>query len=174
MLRDTLSQILGERMDAEMTQSIKKTVVSFPEVSGAYDLLLHNYGPDKYVGSIHIEIPDDMTIPALDKLERDIATKVYREHGVALEAVGIYSSNSSSSEVSKLRNEISRIVTAHEHIKQIHGFYLDEASSQVVFDMVVSFNASDREKLRDEVIQELKEQFPQYEFVIALDRDLSD
>ncbi len=174
MLRDTLSQILGERMDAEMTQAIKKTVVSFPEVSGAYDLLLHNYGPDKYVGSVHIEIPDDMTIPELDKLERAIATKVYREHGIALEAVGIYSSNSSSSEVSKLRNEISRIVTAHEHIKQIHGFYLDEASSQVVFDMVVSFNASNREKLRDEVIQELKEQFPQYEFVIALDRDLSD
>ena len=61
MLKDTVSQILGERADASFTKAIKATIASFPEVNGAYDLLLHAYGPDTYVGSVHIEIPDTMT-----------------------------------------------------------------------------------------------------------------
>ena len=58
MLRDTLSKILGERTDATLAREIKKTITSYPEVSGAYDLIMHNYGPDSYNGSVHIEVPD--------------------------------------------------------------------------------------------------------------------
>ena len=60
MLRETLSQILGERADAELARSIKATVTGYPEISGAYDLVLHNYGPDAYNGSVHIEVPDTL------------------------------------------------------------------------------------------------------------------
>jgi hypothetical protein len=61
MLRETLSRILGERADAELARNIKATVVSHPEISGAYDLVLHNYGPDTYNGSVHIEVPDTLS-----------------------------------------------------------------------------------------------------------------
>lgn len=175
MLRDTLSQILGERMSAELTQDIKRTVVeAFPEVHGAYDLILHNYGPDRYVGSLHIEVPDDITIKRLDQIQREIANLVYEKHKIAIEAVGIYSMNSDATLAGRLRSEISGIVTKHDNVKQIHGFYLDEVKNKIVFDMVVSFDEPDRLALRDKVIAELKESYPQYEFVIALDRDISD
>ena len=58
MLRDTVSQILGERNDVELARSIYATVKSFPDVQGAYDLVLNNYGPDTWNGSVHIEVPD--------------------------------------------------------------------------------------------------------------------
>ena len=45
MLKSTLSQILGERVDNEVSSSIKETVNSFDEVYGSYDLILNNYGP---------------------------------------------------------------------------------------------------------------------------------
>ena len=61
MLRETLSQILGERADAELAREIKAAVNSYPQISGAYDLVLHNYGPDSYNGSIHIEVPDTLS-----------------------------------------------------------------------------------------------------------------
>ncbi len=175
MLRDTLSQILGERMSAELTQDIKKTVVdAFPEVYGAYDLILHNYGPDKYVGSMHIEVPDDITIKKLDQIEREISSLVYEKHNVAIEAVGVYSKNSDATLAGRLRSEIAGIVKKHENVKQIHGFYLDELKNKIVFDMVVSFDESDRTALREKVIAELKEVYPEYDFSIALDRDYSD
>ncbi len=175
MLRDTLSQILGERMSDTLTQDIKKTVAtSFPEVHGAYDLILHNYGPDRYVGSVHIEVPDDITISRLDQIEREIAYLVYEKHKVLIEAVGIYSRNSEGSFAGRLRAEIAGFVKKHENVKQIHGFYLDEVNNRVIFDMVVSFDEKDRAALKDTVVNELKQKYPEYEFEIALDRDISD
>ena len=72
MLRETISQILGERNDAELARSIRKTVTSFPDVRGAYDLVLNNYGPDTWSGSIHIEVPDTYSADQLDQLIREI------------------------------------------------------------------------------------------------------
>ena len=174
MLKDALSQILGERMNADFTKEIKKTVSSFPEVHGAYDLILHNYGPDRYVGSIHIEVSEDISISELDRLERQIYEAVYEKHGVLIEAVGIYSMNHDSSEAGILRNEISKIALSHENVKQIHGFYLDEDKSQIVFDMVVSFDQQNSSELKEIVERELKEKYPGYNFDIAIDRDISD
>lgn len=175
MLRDNLSLILGERVEFEMSTEIKKTIVSFPEVQGAYDLLLHNYGPDKYVGSVHIEVPENITIYRLDQLEREIAAKVYEVHGIVLEGISIYSQNSESSKAGKLRNIIAHsIISKHENVKQIHGFYLDEVKNTIAFDMVVSFKERDRQKLHENVIAELKELYPEYEFTINMDRDFSD
>ena len=50
MLRGTISQILGERVSGKFTKEIKATICTLPNISGAYDLILHNYGPDRYVG----------------------------------------------------------------------------------------------------------------------------
>ena len=93
MLRDTLSQILGERADAELASAIKDTIISDPQISGAYDLVLHNYGPDSFQGSVHIEIPDTLSASEIDKLIRKISVEVYRKHHVILTAVGVYSVN---------------------------------------------------------------------------------
>ena len=90
MLKDTISQILGERAETDLTDSIKKTINSFDKVNGTYDLILNNYGPDIYLASAHIEIPSDMTAGELDALTRTISAKVYEEHQVILAAVGIY------------------------------------------------------------------------------------
>ena len=40
MLRETISHILGERVDSQLAKDLKATIASFPDVSGAYDLLV--------------------------------------------------------------------------------------------------------------------------------------
>lgn len=89
MLRETLSQILGERADAQLARDIKATVTGYPEISGAYDLVLHNYGPDSYNGSVHIEVPDTLSADDLDKLIRKVTVDVYQKHDVILTAIGV-------------------------------------------------------------------------------------
>ena len=84
MLQDTISKILGEQNDPELAREIKHTVTSFPDVQGAYDLVLNNYGPDAWNGSIHIEVPDTYTADQLDLLIRKIQMAVYKKHRVAL------------------------------------------------------------------------------------------
>ena len=107
MLRETISRLLGEPADAELVRAIEETVLSFPPVSGAYDLILNNYGPDTFNGSVHIEVPDTCTANELDELIRNIQTAVFRKHRVVLTAVGVYSVNTSNDEAARMR-EIGR------------------------------------------------------------------
>ncbi|MCR5274168.1 MAG: cation diffusion facilitator family transporter [Clostridiales bacterium] len=174
MLRDTISQLLGERNDQELVKGIKKTVVSFPDVQGAYDLVLNNYGPDRWNGSIHIEVPDTYSVERLDQLIREIQIKVLEEHNVILTAIGVYSTNTKDEEVIRTRTEVSSIVLSHEHVRQIHGFYLLKEKKMIRFDIVISFEAEDRKKVYEDVIADVSTAFPGYELQVAMDTDYSE
>ena len=174
MLRDTLSRILGERADAELAKAIKETVTSFPGVSGAYDLVLNNYGPETFNGSVHIEVPDTYSASELDELIRSITVKVYQEHHVVLTAVGVYSVNTSDDESAQVRRKITDTVMKHEHVLQVHGFYLNEEKKTIRFDVIVSFDAKDRKAVYMDIVREVQEMYPDYTMQIVLDTDFSE
>ena len=174
MLRDTLSKILGERADAELARDIKATVMSFPEISGAYDLVMHNYGPDSYNGSVHIEVPDTLSADDLDKLIRKVSVDVYQKHHVILTAVGVYSINTKDPEAAAAREDVLRIVTAHPHVLQMHGFYLDKEEKTLRFDIVVSFDAEDRRQVYREVCESVQKAYPDYILQVTMDTDFSE
>ena len=174
MLRDTLSRILGERADAELARNIKATVTGYPEISGAYDLVLHNYGPDSYNGSIHIEVPDTLSADDLDKLIRKVTVDVYQKHGVILTAIGVYSVNTKNPDAVEAREKVTEIVMSHEHILQVHGFYFDKAEKTIRFDFVVSFNAPDRHQVYKEVCGAVQNAYPDYTLQVVMDTDFSE
>lgn len=174
MLKNTISQILGERNDVELSKAIRNTVVSFPDVQGAYDLVLNNYGPDTWNGSIHIEVPDTYTANQLDLLIRNIQLEVYREHHVILTAVGVYSVNTKDEDIIEARNKVGKIVFSHPHVKQLHGFYLVKEEKTMRFDIVVSFDAADRKALYEEVVSDVQKAFPDYTLQVAMDMDFSE
>ena len=91
LLRGTTSEILGERINHELARNVKKTINSFPEVEGAYDLIIHSYGPEKLIGSVHIAVPESMTVGELDHLERAIVLKVMEETQVVMAGISVYS-----------------------------------------------------------------------------------
>ena len=174
MLKDTISQILGERNDAELAKVIKETVISFPGVQGAYDLVLNNYGPNTWNGSIHIEVPDTYSADQLDHLIRAISMKVLAEHQVVLTAVGVYSVNTQDQEVIAARNKVSEIVFSHKYVKQMHGFYLLKEPKSMRFDIVVSFDAKNRKGVYNEVIADVQNAFPDYDLQVAMDTDYTE
>lgn len=174
MLRETLSRILGERTDAEKARDIKATVTSYPEISGAYDLVLHNYGPDSYNGSIHIEVPDTLSADALDKLIRKVTLDVFQKHNVILTAIGVYSINTKDPEAIAARENVRKIVMSNPYILQMHGFYLDKAEKTIRFDVVVSFDASDRRQVYQEICDKVQQEYPDYTLQVAMDTDFSE
>lgn len=174
MLKDTISKILGERNDLELAKKIKQTVVSFPEVQGAYDLVLHNYGPDAWNGSIHIEVPDTCTANELDQLIRSIQMAVYQQHQVILTAIGVYSVNTKDPETIEVREKVREIVFAHPHVIQMHGFYLLKEEKSIRFDIVVSFEAKDRRAVYTDVINDVQKAYPEYTLQVAMDTDFAE
>ena len=171
MLRETLSKILGERADETLAREIRETVCAYPEIKGAYDLVLHNYGPDSHNGSIHIEVPDTMSADELDRLIRTVTMDVYRKHGVILTGVGIYSINTKDPEAASARENVLRIVAEDPAVTQMHGFYMDKDEKTMRFDLVIGFEAKDRRKALQEACEKVQEAYPEYTLQVALDSE---
>ena len=174
MISDTISHILGERIEVQLSHDVKRAVIGCEGVLGAYDLSLHNYGPERYVGSIHIEVDESMSMADLDQLQREITFRVMQETSVLLEGIGIYCRNKKDSKADLLRKEMAAFVKTFEHVKPIHGFYYDEATGFISFDVVISFDAPNRKKLFDEIVKALQDKYPEYTFNLNMDVDLSD
>ena len=174
MLRETLSEILGEEASAELAREIKADVCSFPEVRGAYDLVLNNYGPDVYNGSIHVEVCDTLNADEIDSLTRAITAKVYQKEGVLLTAISVYSYNTKDPEVTQMRDKLVSILKENPNVLQVHGFYVEKEKKAMRFDMVVSFNEKDRGKLYQDMLRKAREAFPDYQVTAAMDTDFSE
>ena len=173
MITETLDDILGIRADKETAQKVKALLNEEPEVQGAYDLILFNYGPEKDYAAVHLELPDTMTVDEVDKLTRRVERKVYNETGIALVGVGVYGYNTGNDEATKIRDYVREIVMAHEWVLQLHGFHIDIPQKKMRFDAVMSFDINPKEGLqilRDEV----QKAYPDYELFILSDVDVSD
>ena len=173
MIRNTISQLLGERNDPELAREVRKTVEDFPGVEGAYDLVLNNYGPDTWNGSIHIEVPDTYTADKLDQMIRDIQLEVYFKHQIILTAIGVYSINTQDPYVIAMHKKLKEIVFSHKYVTQLHGFYVDKSEKTIRFDVVISLDADDRLKIFDEVVKDVESKFPEYEIEAFPDVDFT-
>ena len=172
MMLETLDDILGKRADRELVKAVKKTVISVPGVRGAYDLFIHNYGPEQQVASIHVEVPDTMTADEIDEMERRIAYEVYKEHGVILTGIGIYSVNTRDDKIREMRRTIGRLVTSHDGVLQMHGFYVDQEKKRISFDVIIDYALMDRESLFEHIRGDVQKEYPDYELSMTLDIDV--
>ncbi len=162
MLREGVSSIVGERVDSELTNGIKETILKFEDVRGVYDLILHNYGPDSYIGSVHIELPDTYTMNQLDRLERDIADAVYCDHKVILAGIGIYSACTDGGKAEEILTDIRKTVMKYQYVLQLHGFSFNEDEKEIRFDLVIDFAAPDRNALYQQIVSEVQNKYPDF------------
>lgn len=173
MMMETVDDILGHRADAETSRKIKQILTEEPEVHGAYDLILNNYGPSRNYASVHLELPDTMTVREVDELTHRMEAKVYRETGVIMTGIGVYSYNTGSDEAAAIRNSIQQLVLAHDWALQFHGFYIDTEKKAMHFDVVMSFDIDSQEGL-DIIQKEAQALYPDYTIRITPDVDITD
>ncbi len=173
MMIETLNDIIGKREDAETSKELKRIICEEESVLGAYDLILFNYGPNKNYGSVHIELPDTMSVNDVDKITRKIQLDVFQKTGVILTGIGVYSFNTSDDEVAQIRNTIQKTVLSHEWALQMHGFYADTEKKTIRFDVVISFDI-ERKDAMEILNKEVGDLYPSYEITIIPDVDVTD
>lgn len=170
---ETVSVIIGERFDPEQVKKIKDLVNSFEEVRGVYDVVLHNYGPEYAIGSLHIEVDDKLTAQDIHKLSSRIAGKVYETFGIVV-TVGIYATNNTDDLSNEVRKDVVDIISNYPDIIQMHGFYVDQKEHTIMFDIILKFETKSPSGTRNEIVDALKEKYPEYQITINLDTDFSD
>ena len=169
---DAINEILGKRVDKDIKIKIKKTICEIENVHGAYDLVLHNYGPDKYIGSVHIEIPDSMAAEEIDPLERHITDVVLAKHNVYLSGITIYSMNTKNEEVKKIHSDILKTVMSNEEVLEFHGFYIEEKNKSIRFDIIIDYSKKNRNEIYEKIYNDVKNKYPDYKINIKVDIDI--
>ena len=170
MMIETLNDILGKRSDRDEIKEIKRIICEEPEVRGAYDLIMYNYGPNKNYASVHVELPDTMTVDEVDKLTRRVQANVFLKTGVILTGIGVYSYNTTDDEAARIRNKVQETVLTHDWALQLHGFYADTENNEMRFDVVLSFDI-DRAEAVETLTKEVQELYPDYSLQIVPDID---
>ena len=173
MMIETLNDIIGKREDAETTKALKEIICAEDAVLGAYDVTLFNYGPNKNYGSVHVELPDTLSVDDVDRITRRIQTDVFQKTGIILTGIGVYSYNTSDDEAAQMRNAVQKAVMAHDWALQMHGFYADTKKKTVRFDVVVSFDV-DRKEAMETLYGEISALYPDYAVMIIPDTDVTD
>ncbi|MBO4423449.1 MAG: cation transporter [Clostridia bacterium] len=171
IIKETLDSIIGTRADKDLTEEIKAKLCGYEDVYGCYDLALHNYGPDRLIGSAHIEVPEDMPASRVHKLTRKIAVDIYQQFGIVM-TIGIYATNEGE-KAKQIRETLDGIAANYPEILQIHGFYLEEDQKSVTFDLVMDFKA-DGQAVCADIVKQMTEKYPDLSFNVVLDSDYSD
>ena len=172
VLRESFSSIIGERHDPEETKNMLADISSVPGVKGAYDLIIHSYGPNKYVGSVHIGVEGNLSAKEIQIIERNIAALMASKYNMFM-TVGIYADNVDGKLSKEIRAKIQEFMKNNPNILQMHGFFVDEIQKFCNFDLVFSFNEKEPEQRIEEIRNTLQEAYPDITFYIQLDRDYS-
>lgn len=173
MMSEALDDIIGHRPDPEITRRVREILTEEEAVRGAFDLFMNDYGPDRYYASVHLELPDTMTVGEVDPLTRRVQNKVFQETGVILTAVSVYSYNTTNAEAVRVRDAIHEKVMAHDWVVQMHGFYIDTEKKDLRFDVVMDFDIDPKEGIL-QICKEVQEMYPDYRITVVPDVDLAD
>ncbi|MBO6286559.1 MAG: cation transporter [Bacilli bacterium] len=172
-MRDSLSPILGDRIDDQLASEIKAQICAHPGVKGAYDLVVNNYGEGRSIGSIHIEVDDELTAREIFALEREIQAYMYQEHKILM-TVGIYASNESDPLAKEIKTKLFNLVHQDKEILQCHGFYYDDERELVSFDLIIDFDAKRKqEDIAQDIVSALEKDYPKLRFIANLDQDFA-
>ena len=174
LIKESIDNVLGTRIESSLAKSIKKEVLKEKNVKGAFDLVLNDYGPDKYLGSIHIEVDDTLSVADIDKISRRITKQVSQKYGAILHTIGVYSINTKDETIIEAKKKVEKIIFSHKGILQMHGFYLDTKDKTLSFDIIIDFKAEDHEKIYQDIYDTVQKEFKDYKIAITLDVDVSD
>ena len=172
ILKDTVNEMIGTRADPELITKLKAKIQSHEWVLWVYDMMLHNYGPNKIIGTAHIQVNDDMTAKEIHRLTREIQVWIYNEFGIII-TIWIYASNDDW-EFGKIKEELNQIIKNYENIIQMHGFYVDDSTNNISFDLIFDYKEEHPEKIVRKIKKEIKSKFPNYDYSVIIDKDISD
>lgn len=171
--KDTLEPLIGERVPAELYQKITDIVESYDGIVGTHDLIVHNYGPNRSMATIHAEVPNDINIDVsheiIDKIERNVKKDLNILLVIHMDPVEMR-----DEEVLSLREKTSRIVHALDPELNFHDFRVLKENEQrnLIFDLVIpdSYSEKDANRVMHQLVSLLHEMDENVECIITLDR----
>ena len=143
LARETLSPLLGEAIDSELAEKIKSIALSYEGVIGVHDILVHNYGPNKSIASLHVEVPYNVDINKSHETIDLIEKRVQNELGIIL-TIHMDPVNINDKRITSIVEAIRFVCKAYDEGIDTHDHRLVDGENTInfIFDLVVPYNFS--------------------------------
>ena len=159
VLKETLSDILGQAGEKELAQELYRIIRAEPLVLNAADMMLHNYGPDAYSGSVNVEIDHSKTVGEVYAALHELQLRIMHEKHITM-VFGIYAVDKDHTEIRRLREQVAAFVRQQEHVTSYHALYIHPNGKDIYVDLVVDYALTDWEVLRKEFTAYMAECYP--------------
>ena len=173
MIASPVNELLGTSISAELSNSIIKEVSGYEGVHGVYDLILHNYGHETLIGSLHINVLDTMTAHEIHGLTRKITMDMIERHNIIM-TVGVYAIATGDNRRTELQTAVSKILSSHKEIVQAHGFYYEEKENFLSVDIVPDISVHDEMGLVSTLKAEIQPLVPNVHIEVVVDHNYSE
>ncbi len=172
-VKDTISPLLGQSPDNEFVSEIERIVMSYPDVSGIHDLVVHDYGPGRLMISLHAEVPVSMNINVahdmIDNIEVHLTKELNCHAVIHMDPVDY-----DDPKTLELRVKVNEIVKGLCGNASIHDFRVvyGNTHTNLVFDTLVPY---DSDLCDEELVSKIKKRVKAYDeklnCVIHIDKD---
>jgi cation diffusion facilitator family transporter len=176
IVKETLNPLLGEAPDPELVSEIYDRILSYPNISGIHDLIIHNYGPGRIIASLHAEIPADIDIMIIhniiDKAEREVSLDLNIHLVIHMDPICII-----TDEIKETWDYVESILKTYKEIESMHDFRIvgDGENKNLIFDVVFDHASAGNNKRVSEIIEEIKNKIKsehhEYNCIITIDYD---
>ena len=173
MLASPVNELLGARVSPELVHAIKREIMGFDGVHGVNDVILHNYGPDVMIGSLHISVDDTMDAHRIHLLTRHITEQMFARYDIVM-TVGIYAIATGNNKHADLQSIVLQTLGQHDDIEQVHGFFYDEDENLVSVDVVPELSVHDEQAFCERLVAELQPLMPDVKLSIVIDHNYSE
>lgn len=176
LIKETLNPLLGEAADPDLVDKIINGVLSYKYITGVHDLIMHNYGPGKFMASIHAEVPQDISLvqihEIIDRAERELSENLNIVLVIHMDPI-----NTNDEEVNFALEELGKIIKNYPLITSLHDFRMvgEGERKNLIFDIVIDYKQPLTEEFQCNIIESLNKDIktihPEYNAIITIDRD---
>ncbi len=170
VIRETLSEIIGRSGKKDLADNLYRLIRDTDDIIDASDMILHNYGPDIWSGSVNVEIDHKKTAGEIFQILHSLQLKVLYEYSVYL-VFGIYAVDNEREDVNSLRNAIKDFVENHKHVKSFHAVYIEPNTENIYCDLTVDYELKDQNKLQSEFENYIKKLYPNSEINVTVETE---
>jgi len=170
LLIETLRDIIGRPGDEELAKKLYNIIRSEEGVLACADMMLHNYGPDKWSGSVNIEIDHKKSIGEVYGFIHKLQLKIMHEYNVTM-VFGIYAVDNDNPESTELRRYIKDFITMTDGAKSYHAVFIDSENSKIYCDIIVDYKLQNWEELSNKFTSYIGEKYPEYETELTVETE---
>ena len=169
-LKETVSDLIGRPGERELAEKLYQEIRETDGVLSAADMMLHNYGPEAWSGSVNLEIDHEKSVGEVYRTLHALQLRILQEHRVTM-VFGIYAVDNDHEETRQVRKTVGSYVQAHDHIRGFHAVYLDPDSDRLYCDLVVDYDLQDWDGLREDFTACMQRAFPDRELMLTIETE---